>query len=305
MKRLWLGLILIFVLSTCSKLGTEKNMDKLSTPYSTKGESNGPLGYSKDEDAKKSDVSENKTVQQNANTDANDNATSEKKIIKAGSIEYKVKDLKDIEKNVNANVKKFDGYVANLENYQYYIFMQVKIPSEKLDEFLTAANSFGTILTKTITAKDVTKEYYDTETRIENKRISVKRLRDYLAAAKSVDDALKVEDRLTRVTEELELLEGDIKNLSSLVAFSTIDLKFTLPNISPDQDRKWPSLKNQFGDLWNFIVWFVNVIFFGIIYTILVASVLVLIAALVYYLTFGKLGLVKRLFRRLSGKKLK
>jgi hypothetical protein len=294
-------ILMILLILSCAKASKLSSSDK-SGPSSYKKEvSENFSGYSNDEEKIKSEIKDNK--QEAANK--KENIETDRKIIKSGNIEYKVKELSGIERNIEDNVKKFGGYMSSLESYESSISAVVRIPAEKFDEFIRIANTFGSISSKNISAKDVTKEYFDLETRIENKKISIRRIREFLLAAKTVDDYLKVEDRLTRVTEDLEVMEGEIKNMSNLVSFSTLNLRFSLPYASPELDRKWPSIKKMFGDLWHFIVWFFTTIFFGILYVLVIATVVILILAFIYYLTFGRLGLVKRLFRTLSGKAVK
>lgn len=226
-----------------------------------------------------------------------------RKIIKRGSISYQVKELDNIEDTIKEKVKQYGGYVSNSIFNENRLSISIKIPVERFDDFLKEANNFGKILNKSISADDVTKQYFDLEGRIKNKSIHQKRIRDYIEYAKNIDDLIKYENELNRVTNELEELEANFKNLSHQIAFSTLNMEFTVP-YAKKISRKWPSIKNAFDNLYYFIANFIFYFFIIIIYFIVISIPIILLVGGVYFITFGKLGLLRKMFKNLSeGKK--
>jgi hypothetical protein len=227
---------------------------------------------------------------------------AERKRIKTGSINYNVSDLKSTEKVVTEKVKEYGGYVVSTNFTLNTAVIQVKIPYDRFDDFLLVTGNFGKITSKNMNVEDVTMEYYDLENRIKNKKILQSRFQNYLSNARNTEELLKIETELNRVTEEIESLEGNFKNLSHLVQYSTLTLNFYVPGTDIEV-KVFPSIKKGFEDFGFVIVNFFYGVLFFILYFIIFIIPTVLIAGLIYLFTFGKIGLVRRLFKSLSGKK--
>lgn len=227
---------------------------------------------------------------------------TERKRIKTGTINYNVIDLKSVEKIVTGKVKEFDGYVVSSNISLNNASIQVKIPFEKFDRFLEIIGNFGKIISKSINVEDVTFEYYDLEGRIKNKKIMQTRLQNYLAGASKIEDLLKIETELNKVTGDIEKLEGSFRNLSGLIAYSTLTLNFYVPG-TDIKVKIFPSIKKGFDNFIYIVVNFLYGFLFFILYLIVFAIPVVLFAALIYFISFGRIGLVKKLFKFLSGKK--
>ena len=293
--------ILLITLLSCGKIG--KSYDKMDNTIKGKNiaynetrkeeiKSPEPEELQNDKESKK-DTS--KTNEQS--TKNKENIT--RKIIKEGYIKYNVPDIKGVEKNVIEKVKLYEGYVASSNFGEEYGSMVIKIPENRFDQFLQYTDNFGKIISKSISARDVTEQYFDLEGRIKNKRIHQERLRKYLNTSNSIDDLLKVESELNRITTELESMEGSFKELSHLISYSTLTLEFSLPYKTKST---LPKLKKDLKNLGTFIVNFLYYIVLIFIYFVIIAIPILIIIALLYYITFGKLGLLKKIFQILSKK---
>ena len=102
----------------------------------------------------------------------------------------------------------------------------VRVPAARFDETLAAARSHGRVLHQNLQASDVTKEYLDLELRIANTRKSRERLLALMEKADKVEDLLKIEEQLRRLTTELEQMEGELKWLADQVAMTTVEVGF-------------------------------------------------------------------------------
>lgn len=107
----------------------------------------------------------------------------------------------------------------------------VRVPAARFDEALALVARFGEVVDQAVSASDVTEELFDLDIRIDNARQARERLLAHLAASQKVEDTLKIEAELTRLTEELERMEGRKRFLASQVALSTIrvELNSTSP----------------------------------------------------------------------------
>lgn len=77
---------------------------------------------------------------------------------------------------------------------------------------------------KSISARDVTRQYYDLETRLASKRAVVARYREILKSARNVEEILAVEENLRKVVEEIEAAEGSLRYLKDQVQQSTLNV---------------------------------------------------------------------------------
>src|SRR5207247_2851914 len=81
----------------------------------------------------------------------------------------------------------------------------VKIVPENLDRFLQKVRGLDELKNQTLGTEDVTKAYFDTDSRLKNARVMEQRLIDMLKTKTGkVSDLLQVEKELGRVREEIE-----------------------------------------------------------------------------------------------------
>jgi len=295
-------ILIIFLLPVVIFINCKaKSYASPSSDYEVKSE-----GYTKTSDryAKYDDLSEKPSSKDkmSTKTDIKDNLEIERKIIKTGNIGLDVKNLQETEKNIEIRIKEYDGYISSSKLYWTTGTIVLKIPSENFDVFVQSVEIFGKITNKSIEAQDVTKKYYDIEKRIETKKILQQRYESYLKNASKVDELLSIERELNNVTVEIESMELELKTLSHLVAYSTLTLNLNIPGTN-EITRYLPSLKNGFADFGYGFVNFFYSLFFIILYVIAFGIPIIVIVALIYFITFGKIGLVKKLFRYFSGKK--
>lgn len=121
------------------------------------------------------------------------------------------------------------GYVVA----QQGLSLTLRIPSRHFYSSIDYAAGASELLDRKIDVQDVTEQYFDLETRVNNARAMRERLVDLLHRAQQIKDALAIERELARVTEELEVLEGKLRRLQELVAYSTISATW-LPLASDD-----------------------------------------------------------------------
>ncbi len=153
----------------------------------------------------------------------------EKKIIKTGHISMESKNLAGSRKMLDSLVRGCDGYAAsenfndqgNLISYN----LSYRIPAEKFDEFLAIIEKGpDKILSKSINAQDISEQYYDIQTRLENEKQVEKRYLELLKRANTVRDILDIEEKLGKVRQEIESKEGRLRFLDSQVSYSTLNI---------------------------------------------------------------------------------
>src|SRR5881392_3897641 len=99
-----------------------------------------------------------------------------------------------------------------------------KLPGN-LDRFLGKLRGLGELKNQSISTEDVTKAYFDTDSRLKNARVMEQRLIDMLKTKTGkVSDLLQVEKELGRVREEIEKMQGELKYWDSQVQFATVTI---------------------------------------------------------------------------------
>ena len=173
----------------------------------------------------------------------------QKKIIKDGRLGIKVTELEETKARIDTLVASYQGYYSNenLSNtdYESAYTLQIRIPSSNFEKLIAAIESGeGEIMYKNLVARDVTEEFIDLETRLENKRSYLKRYNDLLKQAKSVNEILEIEGKTRVIEEEIESAEGRLKYLNDQVSYSTLDL-----TITKEEGFKYrPHSKNDFWE---------------------------------------------------------
>lgn len=78
------------------------------------------------------------------------------------------------------------------------------------------------VLSDTASGQDVSDEYVDLQSRLTNLEATAARIREFLADAKTVEEALKVNAQLTEVENEIEQIKGRMNYLKDRSAYSTL-----------------------------------------------------------------------------------
>lgn len=203
-------------------------------------------------------------VEENAQSKTSNSQTSKnKKIIKDGSITIKVKELEAAKKQIDTLLKTYGAYYENehFVNYETRTSynLTVRVPCKQFESFLQASeHSTGEIITKNISARDVTEEYEDSETRLESKRLFRTRYNQLLQKAAKVDDILSIEENIRNLQEEIESQEGHLKFLDDQVNYSTLEINLFTEKIiakTPvSQETFFQRLKDSLSNGWNSLV---------------------------------------------------
>ena len=234
-------------------------------------------------------------------SEINDTPVIERKLIKTGNIELSVNSLEDSDKNIEGWTKRFGGYIASSNMYVNGGRYTVKIPQENFDDAMNSAAEFGKVRNRSVKVKDVTDQFYDLQSRLETKKILQEKYNQYLKKADNMKDLLEVERELNNVISEIESMEGQMKRLSHEISYSTIEIYLTA--VTTEQGIDYYIEKIEWKEVLSNIINFFIKLFVIIIYVIVFGIPLVAIAAALYWLLFGKIGLLKKLFARLRGKK--
>ena len=117
------------------------------------------------------------------------------------------------------------GYVASVKGQRIVL----RVPAAKFDATMSVLAELGLVTDRQIDAADVTEQMVDLEIRLDNLEVLRKRMQALLEKADKVEDALKIEKELGRLTGEIESIKGRLRLLNDRVALSTITVTFNTP----------------------------------------------------------------------------
>ena len=225
--------------------------------HSCQGGSNSDsLGYSYE--AKEADFEEQTQP-------SGDLKSLDRKIIKTADIRFQVTDLEASTKKLEHITEKYSGFISSMNqtnsNYELNNYVTVRIPSEKLDTFISEIEKESIFTNyKRTKSEDVSEEFVDITTRMTTKKEVRDRYIDILRnKAKTVQDVLDAEDKIRVVQEEIESIEGRLKYLNNQISLSTVNVELyqEVPYVSPPNINKKPFLakiKQGFSNGWDLVL---------------------------------------------------
>lgn len=162
-------------------------------------------------------------------------ADQERKIIKNCWMELETTTFDTALDTLNQLIEDAGGYVesqsvsgrslnSNRDYYARSASVTARIPAERLDEVTTALGGTFNIVSQQQSIEDITDNYYDAQTRLENMQVQEQRLVELLAQAESLEDIITLESALADVRTEIESLTGRLRRMDSQVAYSTLTM---------------------------------------------------------------------------------
>jgi glycine cleavage system regulatory protein len=113
----------------------------------------------------------------------------------------------------------------------------LRVPPDGLDRLVLKLRALGDLKSQRITSEDITKKYYDLESRLKAARTMEARLIEIIKTGKGeIKDILAAEKELGEWREKIEIFEGEIRFYTNLVSMSTLTLTLM------EKDIKAPSL---------------------------------------------------------------
>lgn len=103
----------------------------------------------------------------------------------------------------------------------------VRVPSDRLDDFLTELDQLGKTVMRSESAEDVTGRYVDTRSRLDALQMQKDKLNEMLVGCENVDELIAIDDKLTEVIAAMESLTGDLRRWESQRSYSRVTLTLT------------------------------------------------------------------------------
>lgn len=170
----------------------------------------------------------------------------ERLIIRTGNLSLVVLDSEETVADITRLAEQSGGWVVNANLYQYGADAKsgditIRVPAAGFIGAMETLKQMAVeVRSENVSGQDVTEEYVDLEARLGNLEATAERVRSFLDDAMTVEEALAVNQELSRLEGEIEVIKGRMQYLSQSAAFSTITISLT-PDIAarPMQVAGW------------------------------------------------------------------
>ena len=166
---------------------------------------------------------------------------SNRKIIYTGNISLQTLEYDQASNSIHAKITQYGGFIESEDTYNddpywYYkertgsaanrtrrnLNITARIPADQFDAFMKDLEKDGQVVNSSINARNVSVTYATREASKKALEIEQSRLLEMMEKAESVEDMIRVEERLTEVERELNSEKTELSALDRDVNFSTI-----------------------------------------------------------------------------------
>ena len=203
------------------------------------------------------------TAPANSSGTSSEAKTADRKIIWSGylrieSVEYEktLQEVQQLMARYNAvveNSQEYDDtswYTGSRQESSRSMIWNIRVPSASFGNFFEDTGSLtGQIRSKNTSSSDRTKQYSDTAVQIESLTIQQENLMKMMEQAKTIEDMLAIEDRLTEVRTQLRYLTNSNSEIDYDVEYSSVTVELQEVHVYQKQEISyWERLKNAFGN---------------------------------------------------------
>lgn len=211
----------------------------------------------------------------------NQPASTERMVIRSASMKVSVADPAQSMQSVTALANSLGGYVVNSEvgntsDAAGVVYttssITIRVPAEKLDEAMAqiralAADAKTGVISESVSGQDVTSEYVDSESRLNNLKAAEKQLQELLEKATDLQYTVEIFRELTSVRGQIEVLQGQMKYLKESSQLSSVSVWFVAEaSLKPIEIGGWKpegaarealqALINAAQGFGTFLIWF-------------------------------------------------
>lgn len=164
-----------------------------------------------------------------------------RKLIAKGNVEIKVKpeNVDSIYDNINALIKKHNGYKSSEKQNEFRYSVSASIPSTSFEDFTDALNKVGGKMSdKSINVQDVTDAYTDLISEIKSKEAALEQYRVLLKRANKISEIIEIQTKIDYIQNDIDVMNGRRINIDRKVAYSVVDIDLIIvkKEIAKDED---------------------------------------------------------------------
>lgn len=157
------------------------------------------------------------------------------KIIYTAELGLRVDRVDAVQEKAEAVATQYGGYLGESAPGR----LVLRIPSEVFEVALDDLAALGEVTQRRVQAQDATERVVDLESRLRSAEVLRQRLIEMVKGAENIEHALKVEQELARVTDQIELMQGRLRLAQQQIAYATITLTI---QATPEEHRLTPGI---------------------------------------------------------------
>ena len=221
----------------------------------------------------------------------------ERKLIKTVDMTVETKEYDMLMTELKNQVSKLGGYIEHMDtyngsSYSYYrssrsASMTIRIPKDKLNEFVETVSGISNVVRRSDNVEDVTLSYVDMESRRNTLKTEQERLLALLAKAESIEDIITIEDRLSTVRYQLESMESKLRTIDNQVDYSTVYMNIDeVRELTPVEEQTpverigegFVDSLHDIGDgAVEFAIWFIVNIPYFVIWAVIITVIVMIV----------------------------
>lgn len=155
-------------------------------------------------------------------------------VIKEGTITVEVEAFDEAFRAVVDAAARLGGTVvastSSTEEHGTSGSVTVRVPVDDYEGLLTGLDDIGEIVERNITARDVTTEFTDLESRLRHLRAQERFYLELIEEAESVSDAVTVRQQLDGLQSDIEQVQGRLQLLEDRTTYSTLTVELVEPD---------------------------------------------------------------------------
>jgi hypothetical protein len=151
------------------------------------------------------------------------------RVIKTADLTIVTSDPRDGFDKAVRMARSMGGYTLDSRRSEKRLQITLRLPAARFEEALRRLSKLGKVAKRSIGGRDVTTEYVDLTMRLANAQRVRLRYIELLKRATSVEEALKVQKELERITAQIESLKARVGVIENRVTLSTVTLTLETP----------------------------------------------------------------------------
>ena len=158
-------------------------------------------------------------------------AQTSEKIIYTYNYSVETKQFDTFMDTVQKRINEYGGYLESSEtngnanlNITRYANMVIRIPADKMDQFLSMVKENSNVTYSGCSTENVTLSYVDLQSHIKSLKIEQETLMDLLERATKLEDVLTLQAQLTDVRYQLESYESQLRVYDNRIDYATLYL---------------------------------------------------------------------------------
>jgi hypothetical protein len=169
---------------------------------------------------------------------------SNRMIVKNGDIRLSVKDTDVAIDRTTQVIGDAGGYIVSSRTWYQdyygnnlkYATITVGVPVSEFERVLVRLRALAVkVVDEKACGDDVTDQYVDLQSQLTNLEATRARIQEFLKDAKTVDEALRINQELANIEAQIEQIKGRMNYLNDRSAFSTVTINFEpeFPALTP------------------------------------------------------------------------